>query len=232
MYFRKAVVLAGLAIITAGCSSTPPQFQSGPEAEVTFDGLTRVDNTRMNTVWARKDIDLSSYTKVRFESVNVEYRPAKGPYSGRAGTASTWSRSQNTFPLDDASKKLVADTIFSAFQEELAKSDKYTMIDIEGPDVLTVRASLLDVVSRVPPESIGRGSVYLESVGEATLVLELYDSESNAILARSVDRRAAERAGGAMMNSNPVSNKAEVARLGRAWGAMLRSGLESLIAPQ
>ena len=79
---------------------------------------------------------------------------------------------------------------------------------------------------------MGRSSIYIDKVGEATLVLELYDSESDAILARSVDRRAAERSGNTMMNSNPVSNKAEVSRLGRVWGTMLRNGLESLIAPQ
>jgi hypothetical protein len=232
MLYRKALILLGLGILFAGCSSAPPTFQTGPEAEVTYDGLTRVDNTKMHTVWARTDIDLSSYTKVRFESVDVEYRPVKGPYSGRAGMASTRTRSQDTFPMDDATRKLVAETIFAAFQQELAKSDKYTMIDIEGPDVLTVRASLLDVVSQVPPETMGRSSIYIDKVGEATLVLELYDSESNAILARSVDRRAAERSGTTLMSSNPVSNKAEVTRLGRTWGTMLRSGLESLLAPQ
>lgn len=232
MQYQKTLILSGLAIVIAACSSTPPTFQTGPEAEVTYDGLTRVDNAKMNTVWARTDIDLSGYTKVRFESVDVEYRPVKGPYSGRAGMASSRTRSQSTFPMDDATKQLVEETIFSAFLQELSKSDKYEMIDIEGPDVLTVRASLLDVVSQVPPDTMGRGSIYIDRVGEATLVLELYDSESNAILARGVDRRAAERSGTTMMNSNPVSNKAEVSRLGRTWGTMLRSGLESLIAPQ
>ena len=54
-----------------------------------------------------------------------------------------------------------------------------------------IRGGLIDVVSHVPPETVGRSDIYLKSVGEATLVIEISDSESNAPLVRIVDRRAA-----------------------------------------
>jgi hypothetical protein len=94
--------------------------------------------------------------------------------------------------------------------------------------VLLVRAGLLDVVSRVPPENLGRGNVFIDQVGEATLVLEVRDSQSNTAIARAVDRRAAS--GTNMTESNSVQNRAEVRRLGRRWGALLREGLEKMIA--
>ena len=95
-----------------------------------------------------------------------------------------------------------------------------------------VRVGLLDVISRVPPDTIGRSSIYLDRVGEATLVMELRDSMSNAILARAIDRRAAERSPGTMMESNRVSNRAEVRRLGRKWASIVRSGLETLMTKE
>ncbi len=64
-----------------------------------------------------------------------------------------------------------------------------SVADEAVPDVLLIRGALLDVVSYVPPDNIsGRGSVFLSSVGEATLVIELRDSITNAILARAIDR--------------------------------------------
>jgi hypothetical protein len=61
------------------------------------------------------------------------------------------------------------------------------------------------------------------------LVLEIRDSMSNAIYARAIDRRAAQRMG-QMMESNRVTNRAEVRRLGRRWGELLRNGLEAMLS--
>jgi hypothetical protein len=222
-------LLAFLAL-SAGCTSTP-EFQSGPDAEVTHDGLTRLDKTVMDVVWARTDIDLSGYSKVMFEGVGIEFRPVDGPYSGQAGATSVRTTSRTEFQLDDKTKALVREEIGGAFVEELSRSDEYEVVDAPGPDVLLLRAGLLDVVSRVPPTPMGRSSVYLDSVGEATLVLELYDSTSHAILIRAVDRRAAGNATtGAVTESNRATNRAEVRRLGRRWASIIRSGIETLIS--
>lgn len=227
----QLTALAALVALLSGCTSTP-QFQSGPDAEVTHDGLTRVDKTVMDTVWARTDIDLSDYSKIVLEGVGVEYRPVKGAYSGRAGSTSIGRSSQSEFQLDDKTKALVQEEIRGAFVEELARSSSYEIVNEPGPDVLMVRVGLLDVISRVPPDTIGRSSIYLDRVGEATLVMELRDSMSNAILARAIDRRAAERSPGTMMESNRVSNRAEVRRLGRKWASIVRSGLETLMTKE
>ena len=81
----------------------------------------------------------------------------------------------------------------------------------------------MDVVSYVPPDAVsGRVDVYLSAVGEATLVLEIRDSITEAILARVVDRGLAERTGGIMMESNRVTNTSEVRRLVRRWASLLR----------
>jgi len=226
---QQLTALFALFTLFAGCTSTP-QFQSGPDAEVTHDGLTRVDKTVMDTVWARTDIELSEYSKVMFEGVGIEYRPVKGAYSGRSGSTTVARSGQSEFQLDTRTKALVQEEIRGAFVEELTKSDAYEIVDEPGPDVLIIRAGLLDLVSYVPPEPIGRSTIFLDKVGEATLVLELTDSMSDAILVRAVDRRAAQRGAGDITQSSPVRNRAEVRRLGRRWASIVRSGLETLIS--
>lgn len=219
------LILASLA----GCASAPT-FQQGPDAEVTFDGLTRLDHTAMDGVWARTDIDLSDYSKVMFEGLGMEFREVDGPYSGRAGrgTSITHRSNQNEFQLDDETKALFQEEISGAFLEEMRESKVFTVVDEPGHDVLLIRAGLLDVVSRVPPETIGRSRIFLDSVGEATLVLEIRSSVSNTIYARAVDRRAMDQQD-MMIESNSATNRAEVRRLGRRWARILRDGLDTLL---
>ena len=225
---RLLTVIMLAAAALAGCSATPT-FQTGDDAEVTFDGLTRMDGTVMDIVWARTDIDLTSYSKIQLQSLGVEYRDVDGPYSGRAGTSSMRSRSDVTeFQLDAETRAAFEDEIGSAFQEELARSDVFEIVTEAGPDVLLIRGGLLDVVSRVPPEPMGNTQIFIDSVGEATLVLEIRGSLSNTIYVRAVDGRAAASTG-QMQLSNRATNRAEIRRLGRRWGQLLREGLEKLL---
>jgi hypothetical protein len=223
-----ALSLAAMAL--AGCTSTPT-FQTGDDAEVTFDGLTRMEGTVMDVVWARTDIDLTAYRKVMFDRIGVEYRDVgNAPYSGRGGPTGTTAsrRSATEFNLAPETKAAFEEEISAAFREEMARSEVFEIVEEEGPDVLLVRGGLHDVVSRVPPEVTGRGRIFIDSVGEATLVLEIRSSESNAIYARGVDRRAAGNTT-YMQESNQVTNRSEVRRLGRAWGRLLRDGLDTLL---
>jgi len=227
------ILVAAISLFVAaiaGCSSTPT-FETGEDAEVTYDGLTRVEGTIMDVVWARTDIDLTSYSKVMLEGLGVEYREVSGPYSGRAGMGSTrmGTGSQTEFKLDADTRALFEEEIGSAFVEAMARSKVFEIVEEAGPDVLLIRGGLLDVVSRVPPDTVGRSEIYIDSVGEATLVLEIRSSLSNSIYVRAVDGRAMSQAF-QMQRSNRATNRAEVRRLGRRWGDMLRDGLDTLLA--
>ena len=59
-------VTAGLLI--AGYSAAinaAPRVQTGPNAEVTHDGLTRVDRSVMDAAWVKADLDLRGYARAR-----------------------------------------------------------------------------------------------------------------------------------------------------------------------
>jgi len=224
---NKLITVLALCAAAIGCTSTPT-FQSGEDAEVTFDGLTRMEGTIMDVVWARTDIDLTSYRKVMLDNIGVEYREVSGPMSGREGTSTSRRSSQTEFQLGPNTRALFEEEISAAFREEMAASEVFEIVEEEGPDVLLIRGGLLDVVSRVPPETTGRSRVFIDSVGEATLVLEIRNAESKSIYVRALDRRAAST-GNTMRESNRATNRSEVRRLGRRWGNQLRTGLDTLL---
>ena len=210
----------------AGCTASAPTVDTSAEDEMTFDGLYPVRNARADVAWARPDVDLTQYSKIMLEGVGVEYRP--GGESGRSYLART---TKSHYEVTETQKEGFEALMREAFAEELARSKHFTIVSEPGPDVLLIRGALLDVVSYVPPDPVGaRSNIYLSRVGEATLVLELRDSITEAILSRAIDRRAAERVAG-MSQSNSVQNRAEVRRLAQTWARMLREQLDEFAAP-
>ena len=129
--------------------------------------------------------------------------------------------------MDDQSRQKLIETVTEVFAEELQSAKGFTIPEEKGSDTLILIGGLHDIVSRVPPEMVGRGDIYLSSVGEATLVIEARDSLSGETIFRAIDRRAAERMG-EMINANSVTTWAEVRRMARRWATRLRDGLESL----
>jgi hypothetical protein len=214
-----------LTLVFVGCASSTPTIDTGPSAEVTFDGLHEVKGGTADKAWAKPGMDLSQYTKIKLQSVGVEYRPG-----GESNRSRTSFSTGGPYEITEEQKARFVAVMSEEMREELGKSERFTITDAVGPDVLIIRGGLLDVVSYVPPEQLGRGGIYLSRIGEATLVLELRDSITDAILVRAVDRRAAEP----LMNfqeSNRVSNTAEVRRVAKRWASLLRNRLDEYGAP-
>lgn len=220
---QGTVVLCFAALALGACATPTPTIDMSEDAELTFDGLRPILNSRAAKAWAKPGLDLTVYTKIKLQGAGIEYRP--GGQSGRTMS----SRSQGgPFEMTEDQKARFQSIAVEVALEELAKSERFTFVDEVGPDVLIVRLALLDVVSFVPPQSSGRSEVFLNSVGEATLVLELRDSITDAILVRTMDRRAAGDRSGTMSRSNRVTNTTEVRRLIRRWMSTLRENLDEL----
>jgi hypothetical protein len=60
-------------LLATGCASEPATIQQGEDAEVSFDGLHRVDNPQADAAWARPDFDISSYSKIMLVGAGIEY---------------------------------------------------------------------------------------------------------------------------------------------------------------
>lgn len=223
---KMLAAIAAIGIV-AGCSSATPTLDTSAEAEQTFDGLFPISGSRADHAWARPGVDISQYTKIRLQGVGIEYRPG-----GESGLTYTARTSADHFEVTEQQRARFEEVMREAFRDELTSSKHFTLVEENGPDVLLVMGGLLDVVSYVPPETASRSEVFLSRVGEATLVLEIRDSITQATLARVVDRRAAESVGGQLQNSNRAMNRNEVRRLARFWAGLLRDRLDELASAE
>ena len=218
---QRLVSLAAVLVVT-GCA-TDPSIQSGPNAETTFDGLVRIDHARFEAAWIDPNVDLKKYTKIIPGGAEFEFRNVQ-----KMSASAARRSNEREFWISDTNKQRLVDTVTEVFTEELQKSEHFTVTDEPGPDALIIVGGLHDIVSQVPPQDVGRSEVWLRSVGEATLVIELRDSLSNEVVYRAVERRAAELAGNQMIRANTATTWAEVRRWARRWAVRLREGLDSV----
>jgi hypothetical protein len=217
--FKKSFGAFVVALLLLGCQA--PSIQTGADAEISFDGLHRVDNARADDVWMLPGVDFSKYNKVRLDETQISYRPVQEPSQTMRSVGTN-----SEFPLDQNQKLKLEIAAKEAFLEALAKSKHYTLVTEEGTGVLEVSASLIDVVSRVPPENADRGDVFLTEIGVATLVLELRDSATEQLLVRSTDRRRVEN--NTMVRSTSVRNMSEVRMALRQQAKLLTENLDKL----
>ncbi len=220
------VVSTGILVAVAGCASTPPPtLQTGPDAEVTVDGLVRVDNAVVPVAYRKPDLDLTPYTRFMLDPVEVAYQ--KDPRNRRRSTAG----GEYNFALSPSQMERLKDAFQEEVVEALSKDDGYELTTEPGPDVLRITASLIDLVVRVPTERGGRQSMAVRSYGLVSLILELRDSQSGEILARAADRR--DPTSNTSANLAQVSTafiQADVRRMFRHWADLLRERLDAFRA--
>jgi hypothetical protein len=218
-----ATLAAALLAGTGGAAPKQPRIETGPDAEVTFDGLVRVQKSVVDAAWVKPNFDLTQYKKLMVVSQGVSYRKLEPVSDFQA-------RKETQFPVKEENKERLARELKTAFEAELGKLERYELVNQPGPDVLLLVGAVIDVVSNIPPDidsaRFGRGGVYLTSIGDATLVLELRDSESGEILGRAADRRAAESPFAFEVNN--VTAWSEVRRLASYWATQLRRRLEEI----
>ena len=202
------VLLGPLGVRTAIAAEDPP--------EVSFDGLRRVEDSKLALVYAIPDVDLSGYSKVGIMEVEVAFKK-------------NWRREQRGVRKSDMEriKRNVAETFRSVFVEEL-EAGGYEIVDQTGEDVLVVRPAILDLVVNAPntmSSTVTR--TYVTSAGAATALIELYDSVTGAILVRAIDRRNV-RNFGTGFSSNSVTNTADARRIIKIWAVTLREALDTV----
>ncbi len=217
---NSVAILLSTVLFTGCASQGPTEATLRTDELMTHDGLYPVDNPRADAAWARPDADITGYTKIMLEGVGVEFRPGARSRVNRATSASDY------YVVTPERKQRLKEVFAERFREELAKSTHFTLVNEAGPDVLLIKGGLIDVVSYVPPEQGGRYEIFLERIGEATLILEIRDSISEAIIARVVDRRAAENVSRDFQRANRATNTAEVRRLAGIWARILREQLD------
>jgi hypothetical protein len=220
----RGIFSLGLLAVVSGCATAtpPPTLQTGPDAEVTVDGLVRVDHAVLPLVYRKPDMDISPYTRFMLDPVEVAYQ--KDPGNRRR---SMTGGAQANFALSPSQMESFRSRFQEAVVESLTEDNGYELTTEPGPDVLRITAALIDLVVSVPTEMGGRGGTYTRSYGLVTLVMELRDSESGEILARAADRRDPTRnTEMRLAHVSPGLVRRDVDILFRHWADLLRERLD------
>lgn len=177
-------VAAALALLWHAQASNAQSFlATGDDAGVTAEGLHRVNPLIMEAAWVRPGFDLSRYKKVLLMPTAVQFRQVpKRPVNARSRINTT------VFPLPESRKKWLRQTWQRAVDAEFSQEQVYKRYNDVGPDVLVAQAFLVDVVSRIPPETVGSSYTYVTDPWSVYVVLELRDAMTTQLIARTIDQ--------------------------------------------
>ena len=188
--------------------------------EYTVEGLKLVPDTKgIALVWAEPGVDLAQYDRVYLVEPYVAFKK-------------NWQRDQNrslgtkvrTSDMDRI-KIRVKELFMEVFTEEL-ESGGYSLANERAEDVLIVKPAIIDLDVNAPDvASAGRTSTYTTTAGSMTLYMELYDSETDDLLAKALDPTA-DRDIGLMQWQTGPANRAAAKRMMKPWAKALREALD------
>ncbi len=212
---RIAALLVLCAAALSGCTTTQNQVTE-------WDGLVRRPVSRMDAVFVLPDADITGYTSVMLDPVQVSFARDWDPNRGRRNPASRLNANDIA-----AIQTGLADMLRESFRAQL-EAGGYTIVDQPGPDTLRVTAAIVDLNVTAPDTmTAGRTRTYTTNSGQMTLVAELRDSVTGDLLARAVDTQRGRNTG-AMQFTNNVTNTADARRAMGVWANALRQGLDEM----
>ncbi len=110
----------------------------------------------------------------------------------------------------------------------LSGHDGYPVVETADTDVLLLRPAIIDLDVTAPDaNSPSRSYSFAASAGAATLYLELYDSVSGEVLARTIDRQLAGETD-FIQWTNTMTNRMAARKVLSGWAGMLRKRLDEI----
>lgn len=189
-----------------GCLSVTLLFVAGC-VETTVESFRRVPESRADEAFVKPGVDFSRYRQLQAVPLEIYYYEGQQP------------------PLAED-----LDRVRSIFREAFLEAigDDYQLVQEAGPDVLGVRASLVDLklspaLGTLPVK--GRAA-HLVANGELTFFMELTDSVSGEVLARAADQEKSPMTAAA--SGGREWEETEVAA--QRWAAMFRAFLDENLA--
>ena len=214
---KLLVILSFIILATVPVTSIAKDKKDLPE--YTVEGLKRVANPKdLAIVYAEPGADLSQYDRVYLVEPYVAFKK-------------NWQRDQNRGTIKvktsdmDRIKVNVKDIFMEVFTEELEKGG-YELANERAEDVLIVKPAIIDLDVNAPDiRTAGRSKTYTDYAGSMTLYIELYDSETDDLLAKALDPTADRQTSFMQWQTGPA-NRAAGKRMMRPWAEALRKGLD------
>ena len=209
------LALAGPAELRA--QAAPPQ--------VTEEGLQLHQSKDARLVYLKPGATFDQYDRVVILDTLVEFsedwqRDYNANVMGVQGRVSTRHM--------DRAKADVAAAFKKVFTEELQKDGGYQVVESAAPDVLVLRPAILNLQVTAPDlmTSDVRTAI-VNSAGQMTLYLELWDPTTNTLLARIMDAQADDSFGGMGQRANRATNQAAMNDILKDWARKLRKHLDA-----
>ena len=187
--------------------------------EVTIEGLQLIKDSNLALVYAEPGINLGQYSKVYLGDAYIAFKK-------------NWQRDQNRhYPQkinseDMARMKAELSSLFREVFSKTLEEGGYELVTERAEDVLLLKPAIinLDVIA---PDTMdaNRGNSFSETTGEMTLYLELYDSLTDDLIAKALDRKI-DRQTGYFQWQNRVTNRAAANRILQVWANVLKEGLD------
>lgn len=210
----------GVCLLLAGA---PILDANEPPPQVSKDGLQLQKQTKQRLVYLKPGATFSQYNRVAILECYVEFRK-------------NWARDYNSEHVelenqvrdDDIQrmKSALSAEFKKVFVNELTKGG-YQVVDTAAPDVLVLRPALVNVDPTAPDlMTANMQRTVVQSAGQMTLYLELWDSTTNTILARVMDAEADQQP--FAQPANRVTNTAAADTILKSWADELRAHLEAV----
>lgn len=218
---RSSAAMAVLALLALA----NPAGASAEKLPPSWDGLIQVPAREMSLVYVQPGADFRGYTKVMIQPTEVAFHKdwRKDYNSTRRDLAGKVSETE----VQRAVSKGIAaatDIFTSAWQK-----GGYEIASAPAPDVLLVRTGVLNISVTSPDRQTSTRSYgFANEAGRATLVVEVRDSMTGALLGRAVDRELAGDNDIAWRTSG--TNRADFRDLVAQWAKFSVDGVAQLKA--
>jgi hypothetical protein len=219
MKVRIFSVIALAYALAAGPIAVASQKQDLPE--FTQEGLQLLADSRLAIVYAEPGADLSGYRRVKLLEAYVAF---KKDWEKNLRKSSTQAHRVSAKDMERIRTDLAA-AFHEIFSARLEKGG-FPVVDNADDDVLLVRPAIINLDVNAPDTmSAGRSQTYVDSAGEMTLYVELYDSVTGDLIAKALDRKVDNQHHAYYTWANRATNRAAANRILGGWADILVTAL-------
>jgi hypothetical protein len=215
----KGIVAAALLFASA------PLLAQSQATEDNWDGLVRVRSDKIELVYLAPEADFRPFTRVLLDPSEMAMR-ADWLRDQRRRSAGSLASQPSERDIQRGLER--GREQFDSYFAEAFTAAGFAIATEPGPDVARISAGVVDIDVIAPDTAVGRTRTFSEEAGSGTLVVEVRDSMSNALLGRAIERRIAGDNGPWLRTA--ASNRADFDRLFRRWAQATANGLVELKA--
>jgi hypothetical protein len=209
------------------CAASGLFVGAGPalaaKAPETWDHLVKVKSKRLDLVYLAPGADFRPYKSVMLDPTELAFEKNwRRDYNSNA-TMLSQRVSETDLEKLIAQGVVAASDLFAAAWAE----GGYPVVKAPGPDVLRVRTGIMNIRVTSPDRpTSGRSYSFANEAGFATLVVEVRDSQTNAIMGRAVDGRVAGDTSVGWRNK--VTNRSDFRQVVKTWAKTSVRGVTEL----